>query len=519
MGPTRRSLLAEPQASRLADTRVVMRNTAWNLAGRAGPIVIALFATPYLLRALGDSRWGVFTVALSLIGIFGIFDFGLGRALTRTIAERIGTKEENQTASLVMTGMLVLTALGLMGAVLASELSRQWVSEGLQIPPELREEVLFSLYVLCASAPLVILNAAMWGVIAAYQQFRVANLINMPILATYYLGPLAVLQVWDNLIAAMLVLVGCRLVMTIAYWRLCLRAMPSLRVARVDIQGLRPLLKLGGWMTVSNFTYPILAYADRFIIASVLSAAETGYYSTPLDLIGRFSIVSVAIMGTAFPAMAGSYRVDPANTVALFRRSFLAIAALVFPACLVVVALSLPLLTFWLGSDFAQQAAIVLPWLGFGALFACVDSVTAGLIDGVGRPDVNAKLALLELVLYLPLLMALLSAIGIQGAAIAWAARCCTETLIRLWLARWLYSPIAPALYRIVPLLFGAAAFLMLPLLAGSLMPRLALMALAWLLFTVIFYRWSLTSGERSKLLVQPGRALSMARSTWAGFR
>src|ERR1700761_2599382 len=67
----------------LSATRTVMLGTIWNLLGRAGPILIAMAATPSLIRELGFARWGVFTIALSLVGIFGIFDFGVGRALTR----------------------------------------------------------------------------------------------------------------------------------------------------------------------------------------------------------------------------------------------------------------------------------------------------------------------------------------------------------------------------------------------------------------------------------------------------
>ena len=49
---------------------------------------------------------------------------------------------------------------------------------------------------------------------------------------------------------------------------------PSLLRARPSFRDLRPLLKLGGWMTISNIVYPALVYGDRFVIASVLSAAE-----------------------------------------------------------------------------------------------------------------------------------------------------------------------------------------------------------------------------------------------------
>ena len=83
------------QAKALSATRTVAISTVWNLLGRAGPILVAMAATPTLVSQLGVARWGVFTIALSLVGIFGIFDFGLGRALIRSIAERIGAGEEH----------------------------------------------------------------------------------------------------------------------------------------------------------------------------------------------------------------------------------------------------------------------------------------------------------------------------------------------------------------------------------------------------------------------------------------
>ena len=63
--------------------------------------------------------------------------------------------------------------------------------------------MLHAVYVLCVAVPFVILNAALWGVISAFQKFRAANLVNLPILAFYYIGPLLVLRVVDSLVVVM----------------------------------------------------------------------------------------------------------------------------------------------------------------------------------------------------------------------------------------------------------------------------------------------------------------------------
>ena len=58
--------------------RLLARNTALNLVGQVGPAVVGLAAVPVLLRGLGAERFGVVLLTWTLIGYFGLFDFGIG---------------------------------------------------------------------------------------------------------------------------------------------------------------------------------------------------------------------------------------------------------------------------------------------------------------------------------------------------------------------------------------------------------------------------------------------------------
>ena len=494
----------------LSSSRTVAISAMWNLIGRAGPMIVAVLATPHLVRDLGPDRWGVFTIALSLVGIFSIFDFGIGRALTRTISELLGENRRAEAATLARSGMAALTVLGCVGGLLMAALAGVWVRAGLHIPPSLERQVLLSLYVLCLSAPLVILCSAMWGVIAAFQQFRSANLVNIPIMATYYLGPLAMLHYSNSLVSVLAVLVGCRIVMTLAYGRICLRVLPELRTARTVVSQLLPVMRMGGWMTASNITLPVLTYVDRFIIASVLSAAATGYYSTPFDLVLRFTLIPVAIMNTAYPAIAASFRIDPVHAASLFRRSLLTVTVALFPVCLVCVAASHWVLQLWLGAAFAGHAAVVLRWLAVGILLTCVDSVVAGLLDGIGRASVNAKFSLLELALYIPLLTVLVRAHGIEGAAIASALRCLLDLSVRFWLAQRLYRPVRGVAVDTMPLLLGAGMSLFLVALLQGTAWLPAVCGLTLLLVAALLWR-TLTHTERARLSATAVRFLPAA--------
>ncbi|MCX7381455.1 MAG: polysaccharide biosynthesis C-terminal domain-containing protein [Alphaproteobacteria bacterium] len=305
----------------------------------------------------------------------------------------------------------------------------------------------------------------------------------------------------DSLVSVIAVLVACRAVMTLCYGWIALRAMPSLRGARPDWRVLGGLARFGGWLTISNLSWPLLLYLDRFVIAAVISTAASAWYATPFDLILRFSIVPIAIMQSGFPAMATAYLEAPEVATQLFRRGCLAILAAVALPSLLCTAAAMPLLTLWLGAPFAAHAGPVLQMLGLGALFMCLDTVPAGLLDAIGRPDVNAKLAVASAVAALPLLAGLLPLAGIEGAALAWTLRVIAGFALRMWLCARLYPPVREDLHRLLPALAAG----MLAVAAGMVSGVVAVAFLA--LGAALLWRRGLIGAERAYLAGRISRA------------
>jgi O-antigen/teichoic acid export membrane protein len=354
--------------------------------------------------------------------------------------------------------------------------------------------------VLTAAAPLVVVNAALWGVLAAQQRFRAANLATIPVAVLYYLGPVLVLTVRDSLTAVMLALVACRLANTVSYALLVRPLLPGLSPRRVRLRLAGPLLRLGGWMTFSGTLTQALLYADRFLIGALLSLAAVAYYATPLDLVMRAWILPVAVAQTLLPAMASSFATLPRQTATLLRHGALLIMALVFPACLLLVGGAREILWLWLGAEFAAGGARVLQILGVGIFFSCAAFAPASLIDAIGRPDVTARFALGQAVLFLPLSAGLLLWQGIEGAALAWSLRAAVDCGGKLALAARLYPTAAGAAARLAPPLLGGGVGLALLLAAPTLPVLLGAGALALAGFTALALR-SLEAEERGRLL------------------
>src|SRR5713101_8834257 len=88
-----------------------------NLAGLGLPLVAAIFTIPVLIRNLGDERFGLLTLIWAIVGYFGLFDFGLGRALTQQLSVLIARKERDRIGGLVTTSLAVMAGLGLMAGI------------------------------------------------------------------------------------------------------------------------------------------------------------------------------------------------------------------------------------------------------------------------------------------------------------------------------------------------------------------------------------------------------------------
>lgn len=475
--------MSDKQAN-LTSGRRLARNVVWNLLGTGVPLLVAIVAIPILIESLGTARFGVLTLAWMVVGYFSLFDLGLGRALTKLVAEKLGKRQVDEIPSLIWTAMSLMAALGVMGAIVVAALSPWLVGSVLNIPTVLQPETLSAFYLLAASIPIVISTTGLRGIIEAHQRFGLVNAVRIPLGIFTFLGPVAVLPFSNSLIPVVAVLVGARLVSWCAYAVLCLQVEPALRHSvSIHRAMIRPLISFGGWMTVTNIVGPLMVYMDRFLIGAVVTMTAVAYYATPYEVVTKLWIIPGALMGVLFPAFATALVQDRARATRLFDRAVSYIFLSLFPVVLIIVSFAHEGLTLWLGNEFADNSTLVMQLLAVGVFINSLAYVPSGLVQGAGRPDLTAKLHLLELPFYLLVLWWLVSVYGIVGAGIAWVARVAVDTIILFIIAQRLLPSVSMLTLR--PVLMTGIALFVLAL--GAVIPGLTMKGLFLLLVLPIF--------------------------------
>jgi O-antigen/teichoic acid export membrane protein len=286
-------------------------------------------------------------------------------------------------------------------------------------------------YLLALSIPIITSSTGLKGVLEARHQFGLVNAVRIPLGVYTFAGPLLVLPWSHSLAACMLTLIIGRILAWVAQFFLCLRVMPQLRDFQLANRATSvALLRFGGWLSVTNIVSPLMVYLDRFVIGALISVTAVAYYATPYELITKLSLVAGALTGVLFPTFAATFAHDRNRSAYLFGRSFKYLFLVLFPISVIVIALAHEILRAWLGNEFAQESTRVLQWLTLGVFVNNLAQLPSAFLQGTGRPDLTAKLHLLELPLYLLILWWGVNAIGIEGAAIAWSARVTIDALL-----------------------------------------------------------------------------------------
>ena len=402
----------------------IARNTILNFGGLSLPLVVGVAVMPIITQNLGATRFGLLGLTLALLEYSGLFDFGLGRATTRHVAERLALGDR-EVSHLVVGSVLGQLALGSLGGVLFAFAAPILANHVFVIPDAMKPESVSVFRVLGALIPATLLLVALRGVLEAAHRFDLSNAIRVPSSLASFLIPAIASGHRYTLPAIMVMLFFSRIVFCTMMVIAVRRAIPTLRWRLPDDWSmLTPLLAFGGWMSVSNVISPLLVYLDRFMLGAFVGLSAVGYYTAPFDGVIRMLIVPGSLVNALFPSISGMHATgDSAGLKRVFSKALRNVSLILAGPALALMLFGPFLLRLWLGETFADQGGTAVRILALGVLMNSLGHIPSSFIIAVGRPDVNAKFHMLELMIHLPLAWWLITRFGITGAASAWTIR------------------------------------------------------------------------------------------------
>jgi len=492
------------------------RNTALNFVGQLLPLIAGVGFMPYIVKGLGPDSFGVLGIVWVVFGYFTMFDFGLGRATTKLLAEWLPSQNGNRIPEMVWTSLTVQLVLGVAGCSVLVGLTPILVNQVLKIPSYLISETRMTFFILAATLPVVLVTGGLRAVLEGCERFDLSNLLRIPMSTLTFALPALAIPFGLRLPGIMILLAASRFVFALIHFLLCAKVLPSLGSRPVFHRDVVwPLLTFGGWVTVGNLVNPVLIYMDRFLIGSLLSMAMVGFYVAPFEGITKLWMIPASLTTAVFPACSALGSEGRKELEILYTRSIRYLLLILSPVCLSIFLYAKPITQVWLGPEFASQSSVVLQILALGVLVNCFAHIPYCFIQALGRPDAAAKLFVIELVPYAFFAWWMIRHYGIAGAASAWSIRVAIEVGLLMFIV-WRVFSLSPrgALDRrmmsgLAALgAMGTAVVATVRLLRDSFFAS-ASVSTFWIgTFALIVWKYVLEEGERASVvaIVSPRR-------------
>ncbi|HLA63206.1 MAG TPA: flippase, partial [Rhodothermales bacterium] len=415
----------------------VQRHTAYNVAGAVVPLLATFVTLPLYLRLIGEERYGILVIVWTVLGYFGLFDLGLGVAVTNRIAafkDRTAAEREE----VFWTALVLNLALGCVAALLLWGVGAVLFQRLIDVPGPLAAEVYTALPWMAVAFPLLLTTSVMTGALMGREEFLAQNAVGVVTGLLIQVAPLAVAWgVGPSLPALVIAVLVVRVLGGGALFALCVRRLPVGFRPRPARSHAHALFSFGGWVAVTGIVGPLLSTLDRVIIGAVSGARAVTYYTVPFNLTTRISILPGSLSSALFPRFSSA---SPAEADALSEQAIRTLVVVLTPLIVLGLLIMEPVLHVWVGAAFAAQAASVGEILAVGMWANCLATTPYTVLQAQGRPDLVAKFHLVELVPYLVLLWFGLQWWGVVGAALAWSVRVWADGLLLFGASRIRYT-------------------------------------------------------------------------------
>lgn len=392
-----------------------------------GNALFGIFVTPFILKKLGVSSYGVYKTIGSLSASLLILDLGIGGTLMRYIAKYRATGEERKIGSFVSMMIcecgILIPVIILVEFFLYSRLDRMYGASFTAAELLLAKQIFI---VLSVNILLNIVEHFFNGIIGGHNDFIFANGVKLIMLCARIVLTLLLLPVVPS--ALFLVCINLVLIFFVVVVQLIF----IMRHYHIGLNFRTKVWEKGVFK--ESFSYTVLIFLttiaaqvnnnlDNVIIGAYCGADQVAVYSFGLVIFGMFEQLSIAISGVALPTVSGIVaRTDwkekaQAFVIKMGRIQYMLLGA----AAIGFAVLGKEFLGLWLGSGYDDVYWIVLILI-FPALFELCVNVCLAVLRAKNMLGFRTAVLVASTILNFVISVAGIREVGYFSAALGTAA-------------------------------------------------------------------------------------------------
>lgn len=154
----------------------LFKNIVANQAGFLVSVVVTFFLSPFVVHSLGGTRYGIWSLIVSLTGNYGLLAFGIQGAMTRYIAHAAATDDRERVNGYFNTAFLFLLGSAVL-AIIVGGIIAMFIDSIFVLPKNLVKEAQSACVLVTFSAASTFAFATFDSLLVAHQRFQLTNAV------------------------------------------------------------------------------------------------------------------------------------------------------------------------------------------------------------------------------------------------------------------------------------------------------------------------------------------------------
>lgn len=415
------TFVPDNQASPLSRHRGPLRNGLYACAEYISQPLGMLLAAPYLLRHLGAAQFGIWVLASAAVYSGNVVSSGFGDAAVKYVAMYRGRNELSGVARIVR-GMISIN-LGLSGllAIALWSVAPYMVSHVAHIDAELRSVCLRSFRIGSLLLAIRSLDGVFVSTLRAFERYSPAVRIAMCSRIGALVAAVVLVACGRGVVEIMLATLAIATLAAVAQG-FAVRAIVGkiLLLPSLHRETLSMIAGFGCFSWLQAVAAAVFGQVDRLVIGMFLGAPAVACYALCAQAAQTIHGIVGAGFHALFPHLSARLETEPLadlrHTVGIaFKTNLLLALALGIP----VILFSRPILSLWMGPDFARQGWPILSILGGSFLLFALNVTAHYALLALGQVRLVTVLNLVAGAAMLVFMLLLTPRFGMVGTACA----------------------------------------------------------------------------------------------------
>jgi len=397
-------------------------------------VLVTFFMMPFVIHALGDRMYGFWTLVGTFIGYYGLFDFGLGSAVSRHIAGAIGQKDMAECNRVFSTAIIIYSCLGILVFVVTCIIAG--IANVIVENPE--DAALFwkVILILGSSVAISFPLRSFGGVLTAQLRYDIQSYIGL--FSLFLRTVLIVLALISGLkilaMAWVMFFVNILALLLTAYF--AKSSLPSLQLNRhlAERGTAKTLFSYGFFTFIAQIADSLRFNIDNIVVSAYIDLSAVTHYSIVGALVHYYKNLMISFVGVFQPLFSRQH--DAGEIDSVKKTFFFATKISVYASSFVgfgLIAWGKPFIQRWMGSEYLD-AYPCLVVLAAGYVVALSQTPSVGLLYGTSKHKFYALFNTIEGVCNLVLSIFLARHYGLIGIAMG--------TLIPMLILKAIVQPI-----------------------------------------------------------------------------